>query len=65
MWLEKESTGPKVYFECKVVETQSVVISGAYVELHDVRIDLNANVEIPVQKVGKEIILILILITKF
>lgn len=28
MWLEKESN--KVYFECKVVETDTVVINGAY-----------------------------------
>lgn len=38
MWLEKEASGHKVYFECKVVETQSVVISGAYAQLHDVKI---------------------------
>lgn len=35
MWLEKETK--KVFFECKVVETNTVVISGAYVELHKVK----------------------------
>lgn len=38
MWLEKEGTaGYKVYFECKVVETGTVVISGAYVDLHNIK----------------------------
>lgn len=39
MWLEKESTasGYRVYFECKVVETGTVVISGAYVDLHSIK----------------------------
>lgn len=37
MWLEKEGTEHKVYFECRVVETQTVVISGAYVKLHGVK----------------------------
>ncbi len=36
MWLEKESK--KVYFECKVVETNTVVINGAYAELHSLTI---------------------------
>ncbi|CAF0705114.1 unnamed protein product [Brachionus calyciflorus] len=36
MWLEKEEK--KVYFECRVVEDQTVVISGAYVQLHDVKL---------------------------
>jgi 3-hydroxyacyl-CoA dehydrogenase/3a,7a,12a-trihydroxy-5b-cholest-24-enoyl-CoA hydratase len=35
MWLEKESN--RVYFECRVLETQSVVISGAYVTLHAIK----------------------------
>lgn len=35
MWLEKETN--RVYFECKVVETQTVVISGAYAELHSLK----------------------------
>ena len=37
MWLEKEGNEYKVYFECRVVETQTVVISGAYVRLHGVK----------------------------
>lgn len=37
MWLEKEGNEHKVYFECRVVETQTVVISGAYVKLHGVK----------------------------
>lgn len=37
MWLEKEGTGYRVYFECKVVETGTVVISGAYVDLHSIK----------------------------
>ena len=35
MWLDR--TLKRVYFEAKVVETQTVVISGAYVDLHDIR----------------------------
>jgi hypothetical protein len=35
MWLDKQLK--RVYFETKVVETQSVVISGAYVNLHDIK----------------------------
>lgn len=35
MWLEKETK--KVYFECKVVETDTVVINGAFAELHSVK----------------------------
>ncbi len=35
MWLDKQLK--RVYFETKVVETQSVVISGAYVDLHDIK----------------------------
>jgi len=35
MWLEKESK--KVYFECKVVETDTVVINGAYAELNSLK----------------------------
>ena len=37
MWLEKEGTDYKVYFECKVAETNTVVISGAYVTLHSIK----------------------------
>lgn len=37
MWLEKENNEYKVYFECKVVETGTVVISGAYVQLHSIK----------------------------
>lgn len=33
MWQESN----RVYFECKVVETQTVVISGAYAELHSLK----------------------------
>jgi len=39
MWLSEETSQTQdftVYFECKVIETQSVVIgSGAYVKLHN------------------------------
>lgn len=35
MWLEKETN--RVYFECRAVETNTVVISGAYVELYKVK----------------------------
>jgi len=35
MWLEKETN--KVYFECKVLETNTVVINGAYAELNSVK----------------------------
>ncbi len=34
MWLDQKLK--RVYFETRVVETQTVVISGAYVDLHDV-----------------------------
>ena len=34
----------KVFFECKVVETNTVVISGAYVELHKIK-GVNAGSE--------------------
>lgn len=37
MWLEKEGEEYKVYFECRVVETGIVVISGAYVTLHKIK----------------------------
>ncbi len=37
MWLEREASGCRVHFEVRVVETAVVVISGAYVDLHDVR----------------------------
>lgn len=36
MWLEKDEG--RVYFECKVVETGTQVISGAYVELHGLKL---------------------------
>jgi len=36
-WLEKENDIYKVYFECKVVETDSIVILGAYVELFNIK----------------------------
>lgn len=39
MWLEKETNGYRVYFECRVIENQSVVISGAFADLHDVKTD--------------------------
>ena len=45
MWLLNENEKKKqeeytVYFECKVVETQMVVIgSGAYVKLHDIKLN--------------------------
>lgn len=45
MWLEKEANSYRVYFECKVVENQSVVISGAYADLHDVKLDASKNSE--------------------
>jgi 3-hydroxyacyl-CoA dehydrogenase/3a,7a,12a-trihydroxy-5b-cholest-24-enoyl-CoA hydratase len=32
MWFEKESN--RVYFECKVIETQTVVLSGGYADLN-------------------------------
>ena len=32
MWLDREAK--RVYFECKVAETRTVVISGAYADLH-------------------------------
>lgn len=35
MWLEKEER--RVYFECRVVETGTQVISGAYVELYNIK----------------------------
>lgn len=43
MWLEKEASGYRVYFECKVLENQSVVISGAYADLHDVKTEGNKS----------------------
>ena len=48
MWLEKESK--KVYFECKVVETNTVVINGAYAELHS----LKQEETIPVEVIANE-----------
>ena len=37
MWLSTENNEPTVYFECKVIETQTVVIGGgAYVKLHKI-----------------------------
>lgn len=36
-WLEKENNIYKVYFECKVIETGNIVISGAYVELYGIK----------------------------
>ena len=42
MWLEKEDSEYKVYFECKVVETGISVISGAYVTLHNIKSDESA-----------------------
>ncbi len=35
MWLEKESN--KVYFECRVLERDTVVINGAYAELNKIK----------------------------
>ena len=35
MWLERDER--RVYFECRVVENDTQVISGAYVELHDIK----------------------------
>lgn len=35
MWLDKDER--RVYFECKVVENGTQVISGAYVELHSIK----------------------------
>lgn len=43
MWHEKESNGYRVFFECKVVETGTVVISGAYVDLNRIK-NSNSNV---------------------
>lgn len=45
MWLEKVANSYRVYFECKVVENQSVVISGAYADLHDIKLDASKNSE--------------------
>ena len=53
MWLsEKTPQTPEytVYFECKVIETQTVVIgSGAYVKLHNI-----ASKSKQIQKCQKE-----------
>lgn len=35
MWLEKDER--RVYFDCKVVENGTQVISGAYVDLHGIK----------------------------
>ena len=47
MWLldrEKKNGEYTVYFECKVVETQTVVIgSGAYVKLHNITYKANTT----------------------
>ena len=41
MWLEENER--RVYFDCKVVETGSQVISGAYVELHSIKSNKASN----------------------
>ncbi|RNA15277.1 peroxisomal multifunctional enzyme type 2 [Brachionus plicatilis] len=45
MWLEKETSGYRVYFECRVLENQSVVITGAYADLHDVKLGEQKSAE--------------------
>lgn len=41
MWLDENER--RVYFDCKVVETGSQVISGAYVELHSIKSTKGSN----------------------
>jgi len=53
MWLEKESGEHRVYFESKVVETDTVVISGAYVTLSGLRKGEVAKSSAPVADLGE------------
>ncbi len=53
MWLENESGEHRVYFESKVVETDTVVISGAYVTLSGLKKGEVANSSAPVADLGE------------